>query len=66
MEYDIIRYIVDKVDKSGNGARPMKHIITNEIKNKIAKDIVFGKFNNGGNIALSLNENKIVFGENNE
>ena len=63
---DIIKYIVDKVDKSGNGARPMKHIITNEIKNKIAKDIVFGKFKNGGNIALSLNENKIIFGENNE
>ena len=60
---DIIKYIVDKVDKSGNGARPMKHIITNEIKNKIAKDIVFGKFKNGGNIELSLNENKIIFGE---
>lgn len=59
---DIIKYIVDKVDKSGNGARPMKHIITNEIKNKIAKDIVFGKFKNGGKIDLSIENEKIVFG----
>lgn len=60
---DIIDYIVDKTIHLNNGARPMKHIITNEIKNVIAKDIVFGKYKNGGNVKLSIKDNKINFGE---
>lgn len=60
---DIINYIVKKVENSNNGARPMKHIITNEIKNVIAKDIVFGKYKNGGKILLKIKDNKIYFGE---
>lgn len=60
---DIVNYIVDKVENSGNGARPMKHIITNEIKNVIAKEIVFGKYKNGGKVQLQIVDDKIVFGE---
>lgn len=60
---DIINYIVKKVEHSNNGARPMKHIITNEIKNVIAKELVFGKYKNGGKINLSIENEQIVFGE---
>ena len=54
---DIINYIVSKVGSSENGARPMKHIITNEIKNKIAKNLVFGKYKENSIINLTMNEN---------
>lgn len=60
---DIVNHIVDKVENSGNGARPMKHIITNEIKNVIAKELVFGKYKNGGKVVLSIENDDIVFGE---
>lgn len=63
---DIIDYIVGKVNRSGNGARPMKHIITNEIKNKIGKQIVFGNIKDGGKINLSIKDDKIIFGGINE
>lgn len=55
----IVEYIVNKVDGKGNGARPMKHIITNEIKNRIAKDIVFGKCKKGSKIKLVINDEEI-------
>lgn len=63
---DIIDYIVGKVNRSGNGARPMKHIITNEIKNKIGKQIVFGNIKDGGKINLSIKDGEIIFGGINE
>jgi ATP-dependent Clp protease ATP-binding subunit ClpA len=40
----------------------MKHIITNEIKNKIGKQIVFGNIKDGGKINLSVKDDKIIFG----
>lgn len=60
---DIINYIVDKTKHLNNGARPMKHIITNEIKNIIAKNIVFGKYKNGGKVILTIKNNEINFGD---
>ena len=41
----------------------MKHIITNDIKNVIAKELVFGKYKSGGKVSLGVNDNEIVFGE---
>lgn len=58
---EVVDYIVKKVENKGNGARPMKHIITNEIKNHIAKDIVFGKFKKNNKVKLSIKDNEIVF-----
>lgn len=58
----IIDYIVNKTHTKENGAREMKHIITNEIKNVIAKNIVFGKYKNKNKIILSY-KNKICFGD---
>lgn len=58
---DIIEYIISKVKSSKDGARPMKHVITNEIKNEIAKNIVFGKYNKNDKIKLSIKNNIINF-----
>lgn len=58
----IIEYIVNKASKKDNGAREMKHIITNEIKNIIAKKIVFGEYKNRKKIFLSYND-KALFGD---
>lgn len=64
-KYDnsIIEYIVDKASKKDNGAREMKHIITNEIKNTIAKKIVFGEYKKKKKILLSYNNDKVLFGD---
>lgn len=59
---DIIKYIVDKIEHKGSGARPIKHIITNEIKNVIAKKIVFGECKENSTINLTIKDNIINFG----
>ena len=59
---DIISYIVDKIETKGSGARPIKHIITNEIKNVIAKKIVFGEYKENSTIKLTIKDNKLDFG----
>jgi ATP-dependent Clp protease ATP-binding subunit ClpA len=63
-KYDdsIVNYIVDKAYNKNNGAREMKHIITNEIKNVIAKKIVFGEYKENNKIVLRYN-NGVTFDE---
>lgn len=63
-ENDIIEYISNRVLSINNGARPIKHIITDEIKNVIAKDIVFGKLKESSKIKVKLEDNKIIVEEN--
>ena len=60
---ELVNYITNKAMDVNNGARPMKHIITNEIKNVIAKEIVFGKYKNGGTLKIDVQNEEIVFGE---
>lgn len=60
---NVVKYITNKASIVNNGARPIKHIITNEIKNKIAKDIVFGKYMKGGLLSVDVKDDKILFGE---
>ena len=60
-DMDIVEYIVKKALKEDNGAREMKHIITNEIINFIAKNIVFGEYKDKNNIMLSYKNDKIDF-----
>ena len=60
-DMDIVDYIVRKALKEDNGAREMKHIITNEIKNVIAKNIVFGEYKDKNKIMLSYKNDKIDF-----
>lgn len=59
---DVLKYIVDKSDISEYGARTLKHYITNNIKNKIAKDLVFGKYKNKKKLTLSIKDDTICFG----
>ena len=59
---DIVEWVVKNVSEKGNGARPMKNVITSSIKNVIAKDIVYGKYKNGGKIELTVENNEIKFG----
>ena len=59
---DIIDYIINKLPSNDNGARPIKHIITNEIKNKIAKNIVFGQYKEKSKIKLTIKNNIINVG----
>lgn len=60
---NVVKYITNKATVINNGARPIKHIITNEIKNNIAKDIVFGKYVKGGSLSIDVKNDKILFGE---
>lgn len=62
-DMSIIDYIVEKAFKDDNGAREMKHIITNEIKNVIAKNIVFGEYKDNSKIMLTYKNNEINFEE---
>lgn len=63
-KYDdsIVNYIVDEAYNKNNGAREMKHIITNEIKNVIAKKIVFGEYKENNKIVLRYNDG-VIFDE---
>ncbi len=48
-------------DKS-NGARMLERVIQNEIKKKIAEEILFGKLKNGGKVQVKCDKaNKITF-----
>ncbi len=43
------------------GARPLKRAIQNRLENRLAKEILSGKFATGDEIAVSLNEGKVEF-----
>lgn len=63
LTYDnkVVSYIVGKGGNTDGGARPLKHIITNEIKNKIAKNIVLGVCQKKDTINLSVLNNNLTF-----
>lgn len=60
VDNDVINYIVDKAIKQQSGARPIKHIITNEIKNVLAKNIMFGNYVDNQLVNVSLKNNNII------
>lgn len=64
LKYDdnILEYIVKESKIIDYGARTLKHYITNNIKNVIAKQLVFGKYKNKKLLTLSVNDDKITFG----
>ena len=43
------------------GARPLQRIIQKEIKESLAKEILFGKLKNGGLVNISIKNKKIIF-----
>jgi len=54
---DVVEYISGKAESEKLGARPIKRIIHNEIKNVISKEIVYGKLVKGGKLTI-INDNK--------
>ena len=60
-DMSIIDYIVEKADKENVDARGMKHIINKEIKNIIAKNIVFGQYKDNNKIMLTYKNDEINF-----
>jgi ATP-dependent Clp protease ATP-binding subunit ClpA len=44
------------------GARPLSRVIQSEIKDMLSDEILFGKLQNGGHIALDLEDEKLTFG----
>ena len=64
LSYDtlVVDYISRKASEENLGARPIKRIIHNEIKNIISKEIVYGKLAKGGKLAISIDEqNRLKF-----
>ena len=59
LSYDAstVEYISRKASKENMGARPIKRIIHNEIKNIISKELVYGKLVKGGKLTITANEN---------
>jgi ATP-dependent Clp protease ATP-binding subunit ClpA len=43
------------------GARPLSRVIQSEIKDMLSDEILFGKLQNGGHVALDLDDEKLTF-----
>jgi ATP-dependent Clp protease ATP-binding subunit ClpA len=43
------------------GARPLSRVIQSEIKDMLSDEILFGKLQNGGHVALDLKDEKLTF-----
>jgi ATP-dependent Clp protease ATP-binding subunit ClpA len=43
------------------GARPLGRVIQTEIKDKLSDEILFGKIQNGGHVALDLADEELIF-----
>lgn len=43
------------------GARPMARLIQENIKQPLAEELLFGKLMNGGHVALSMQDDKLIF-----
>lgn len=59
---NVIDYIV-KNSPSTEGARPLKHFITNNIKNILAKNIMSGKYKTKKILTLDVKNDKLNIGE---
>ncbi|MGS0748248.1 ATP-dependent chaperone ClpB [Halpernia sp. GG3] len=59
---DAIQYITDKGYEPSFGARPLKRVLQQEVLNKLSKEILAGKVNDGDRITLDyFDESGLVF-----
>ena len=59
---DAIDYLMNKGYDPSFGARPLKRVIQQEVLNKLSKEILAGKVNDGDRIALDyFEETGLVF-----
>ncbi len=43
------------------GARPLARVIQQEVRNPLTDEILFGRLENGGNVRISLADDKLTF-----
>ena len=58
---DARQYLADKGYDKAMGARPMARLIKNEIKKELANALLFGDLDKGGNVTVTLKDNKLKF-----
>lgn len=54
-------YLAEKGYDKAMGARPMARLIKNEIKKELANALLFGDLEKGGNVTVTLKDNKLKF-----
>jgi ATP-dependent Clp protease ATP-binding subunit ClpA len=62
VEDEAISWLADKGFDPKLGARPLERVINEEIKKKLAHEILFGKLSEGGKVVISLDNKKLKFG----
>ena len=59
LDANAVQWICDKGYNPAMGARPMQRIFDQNIKKPLAKEILFGKLINGGNVLVKIVNDKI-------
>lgn len=54
-------YLAEKGYDRSMGARPMARLIKDEIKKELANELLFGELSKGGNVKVTLENNKLTF-----
>lgn len=57
---DAINWLIEKGFDSKMGARPLQRVIDKEIKRDLAKMMLFGDLKNGGQLSITVDNDKIV------
>ena len=57
---ETLDYLVDKGFDPKMGARPLQRVIDKEIKMPLARELLFGKLKDGGNLTIDVVDNAIV------
>ena len=57
---ETLDYLVDKGFDPKMGARPLQRVIDKEIKMPLARELLFGKLKDGGNLTIDVVDNTIV------
>jgi ATP-dependent Clp protease ATP-binding subunit ClpA len=55
------RYLAEKGYDETFGARPMARLIDREIKEALADELLYGRLQNGGNVRVDVDGDKLVF-----
>ena len=57
---ETLDYLVEKGFDPKMGARPLQRVIDKEIKMPLARELLFGKLKDGGNLTIDVVENAIA------
>jgi ATP-dependent Clp protease ATP-binding subunit ClpA len=57
---ETLDYLVDKGFDPKMGARPLQRVIDKEIKMPLARELLFGKLKDGGNLTIDIVDNTIA------